>query len=66
VGVVVVLLNGHVLHVSPEQVQVEVEGSPVIGVGGGNEIRDWDAITDTILNFIANEVLSRLEPFVRG
>lgn len=64
-GHVPVIKHDTVLETSEHQVQVEIEGAAVVGLGRGNKIRDWDLVTGRILDFVAIEVLRRVEPFLR-
>ncbi len=65
-GLVSGLKDGAQLHSAPEQVEVKIEGSAQIGVGRPDEIRDFDHLCETILDWIIFEVLPRLEPFLPG
>jgi hypothetical protein len=65
-GLVPGLKDGAEVHAAPTQVDVKVEGSAQIGVGRPDEVRDFDRLCETILDFIAAEVLPRLEPFLPG
>lgn len=59
-----ILVDGAVVEVSPTQVQVDVEGHAVVGVGGGQKVRGFYEFIDRLFNFILNEVLPRLEPLL--
>jgi hypothetical protein len=60
-----VLKNGALIYTSRTQVQVQIEGSAVIGIGGPNEPRDFQEVAGAILGFVTIEVLPRLEQFLR-
>lgn len=60
------LKDGAKLYSSPTQMDVKVEGSAQVGVGRGDEVRDFDLLCETILDFVACEALPRLEPFLPG
>ncbi len=60
-----VLKNGALIHTSRTQVQMQIEGAAVIGVGGANEPRDFHEVANAILGFVNIEILPRLERFLR-
>jgi hypothetical protein len=60
------LKDGAEIHTAPAKVDVKVEGAAQVSVGWRDEVRDFDRLCETILDFTALEVLPRLEPFLPG
>lgn len=65
-GLVPGLKNGAEVHSARSQVEVNIEGAAQVGVGRPDEIRDFHELCETTLDYIALEVLPRLEPFLPG
>lgn len=63
--VVPVLNDRAILDRQPAKVDVKIEGTAVVGLKRGNRIWDLDQFTYNLNTFIANEVLPRLEPFLK-
>jgi len=64
-GVVPTLRNRAILVRSVAKVQVKIEGSASIGIRGGKTVWAVDEFLARMGTFVRDEVLPRLEPFVR-
>jgi hypothetical protein len=64
-GVVPTLKDRAILDRQPTQVDVKIEGTAVVGISRGKTVWDLDQFTYNLNTFVANEVLPRLEQFLK-
>jgi hypothetical protein len=57
--------DGTIVVASPEKMDVKVKGVATIGLKRGNEAWSFDMLVERLTAFVTDEVLPRLEPFLK-